>query len=206
MRGVNLITVLILLVLVSSLAKANLVTNGDFELGNVGFATGYLYHPTSIIPAGTYAIDTNPSNVHHRFASYSDHTSGTGNMMIVNGHETSNVTLWQESVSVFSNTEYVFSFWLSTCFSYTHLAEIEYFINGISIGSMVAPEEPGVWVQGSQVWHSGNNMVATIRLVDINTEGGGNDFAIDDISFVPEPATLLLLGLGGLMVRKRRQV
>jgi hypothetical protein len=34
----------------------------------------------------------------------------------------------------------------------------------------------------------------------------GNQLAIDNITTVPEPATLLLLGLGGMVLRRNRRL
>ena len=46
--------------------------------------------------------------------------------------------------------------------------------------------------------------VSGISYVDIQPNIMGGGLAIDDLSFIPEPATLLLLGLGVLMVRRKR--
>ena len=48
----------------------------------------------------------------------------------------------------------------------------------------------GKWLDGSAF---------SIQLVDVN----GYDPTIENIQFVPEPTTLFLLGLGGLLLRKR---
>jgi len=40
---------------------------------------------------------------------------------------------------------------------------------------------------------------------DAGTSGNGNHLCIDNITLVPEPLTLSLLGLGGLMLRRKRR-
>jgi hypothetical protein len=68
---------------------ANLLVNGDFSLGNTGFTSDYIF-TSDILPAGTYCIDTDPHHCHPLAASYGDHTSGTGLMLIANGDVTPN--------------------------------------------------------------------------------------------------------------------
>ncbi|MCJ7730192.1 MAG: PEP-CTERM sorting domain-containing protein, partial [Sedimentisphaerales bacterium] len=179
----------------------------SFEQGNTGFSTSYTYtdsQPSGLDPAGYYAIGIDPSYYHLGTVSYGDHTSGYGNMMIVNGHTSPDVTLWQQTVSISPNTEYEFSLWLSN-WDGDPPAQLEYFINDISIGSSSTPETTSEWIRFSKLWQSGLNTMATIRIVDIETAWGGNDFAIDDITLVPEPGTVVLLGLGGLGLIHRKR-
>ncbi len=69
----------------------NLINNGDFEAGNTGFTTEYTYLDPSVTggwtlgPEYMYTVSTNPSLYHSAWSSFGDHTSGSGNMMIVNG-------------------------------------------------------------------------------------------------------------------------
>ena len=55
-------------------------------------------------------------------------------------------------------------------------------------------------------WISGQHL--TFRLIDPNHSGGDHAFGVDDfnitISVVPEPASMALLGLGGLLMTSRR--
>ncbi|MCJ7730193.1 MAG: PEP-CTERM sorting domain-containing protein [Sedimentisphaerales bacterium] len=186
----------------------NLIFNGDFEQGDTGFNTDYTYSPTGF-PEGTYAINTDPYNLAPLWASYNDHTTGAGNMMIVNGATSPDVVVWEQTISLSPNTNYAFSFWLSKANEGEggDPSELEYFINNVSLGVMNTPEQRGIWVQDSKPWYSGTDTVATIKMVDRNTSWWANDFALDDISFetVPEPGTVCLLGLGvlGLVRRKR---
>jgi len=67
--------------------KDNLIVNGDFELGNQDFTSDYTV-ATDLTPEGTYAVGTSPTTFHSGFSNCTDHTSGTGNMMVVNGSTT----------------------------------------------------------------------------------------------------------------------
>lgn len=93
--------------------SSNLIFNGDFTFGNLGFTSSYTY-TTNLWPEATYCIGTNPQTFHTGFAACGDHTTGTGNMMVVNGAGTPNTTIWQQTVPVVPNTNYQFSCWLAS--------------------------------------------------------------------------------------------
>jgi hypothetical protein len=186
----------------------NLIINGDFEMGNTGFSSGYDYNDFAF-PSCRYSITTSPRNNHPWYADYHDHTTGTGNMLLANGHLEPYVAVWEQTVAVIPNTNYEFSFWVSTANeadpSINNQADLEYYINDeYYIGSITAPAQYGQWIQATATWNSEYNTTATIKIIDMDTEEYGNDFAIDDIRFVPEPATILLLGIGAAILRKRQ--
>ena len=97
-------------------AAQPLLVNGDFELGNTGFSTDYIYSPGDVTPEGTYTVDTNPLANHPLFSPCGDHTTGTGNMMIVNGSVQPNRIVWSETVTVLPNRTYDFSGWATSVF------------------------------------------------------------------------------------------
>ena len=77
-------------------ASANSVINGDFEAGNSGFTSQYVYTAVAgglatggeaphFAGEGKYAVGSNPQHFHPSFVSFGDHTTGHGLMMIVNG-------------------------------------------------------------------------------------------------------------------------
>lgn len=168
----------------------NLVVNGDFEAGNTGFTTGYA--PGSggsyglLTNAGTYAITTSPNLVHTNFGACSDlGTTGPGNMIVVNGSNTPNTTVWSQTITVDPNTDYSFSAWVTSVenISQSNVAVLQFFIDGVQIGPVFSPTLLSCnWQQFIQAWNSGSNTSATISIV-AQVSSGNNDFAIDNITF-----------------------
>jgi len=168
----------------------NLVINGDFEAGNTSFTTGYgpgtggsfglLTNPS------TYAITTNPHNVHNNFVNCVDHTpTGVGNMMVVNGSTVPNTQVWGQSVAVNPNTNYNFSTWVTSVENITagNVSNLQFYINNVQIGPVFSPTLLGCdWQQFFETWNSGISTTANISIVAQNISGN-NDFALDDITF-----------------------
>jgi gliding motility-associated-like protein len=170
--------------------SGNLIANGDFSAGNSGFSSNYVegkggtFGPLS--QEGTYAVGNNPTAQHSHFPSFGDHTTGTGNMMIINGDPNANANIWCQSIPVTPNTTYNFSTWVATCVAVdaAQIAQLQFSVNGTLMGPVFSPVfTPGQWSQFSTVWNSGNATSANICIVNQNTVTQGNDFAIDDIFF-----------------------
>jgi hypothetical protein len=181
MRFVTFFLTALALMIPAGTVWGGLIVNGDFELGNVGFTTQYTY-TDDLTVSGTIVVDRDPK-AHNFFAlSYGDHTSGHGKMLIANGAAVEDVTIWQQTVSVTPNTNYVFCYWLSTWDdSDIRRAQIRCTINGVYMGTGWAPETGGEWTFVFHRWNSGSNTTATIRLFDFIRAEVANDFAIDDI-------------------------
>tara|TARA_R110002050_G_scaffold149463_1_gene276027 strand:- start:61027 stop:63567 length:2541 start_codon:yes stop_codon:yes gene_type:complete len=169
----------------------NLVTNGDFEAGNTGFTTGHTYGTGGswglLSAAGQYAISTNSNLTHINFPSCTDHTSGTGKYMIVNGSSTANLTVWCQTITVLPNTTYYFSAWITSVVSNSP-AILSFKVNNVSLGpNHNVSSLTCNWQNYFQTWTSGATTTsATICITNQNTASGGNDFALDDISFRPK--------------------
>lgn len=162
-----------------------LVTNGGFNSGNTGFSSGYAYTPPPNTAAAQYYVGTGiqTSTWNGGMFSNGDHTSGTGNYMLVNGAGTAGVSVWCQTVPVTANTNYNFSAWVSSL-NNSSPAILEFSINGVPIGSSFnAPATWGSWQQFSASWNSGAVTSANICIVNLNTNPSGNDFGLDDISF-----------------------
>jgi len=191
--------------LVGGQAQGSLIANGDFEAGNTGFATQYTYFPPvwSLWMGGSYTVCKNPAEV-GGFDSLGDHTSGTGEMMVVNGGDP-NLVVWSQNVTLAPGSTYKFSAWSTEVYD-VGFAHLTFQIGGNALGDLQLTSLPE-WQEfsASFVAVSGS---AELVIRDISGEFGGNDFALDDISLVPvspapipEPATLIIWSLvGGLGV------
>jgi gliding motility-associated-like protein len=169
----------------SMVALNNLIVNGDFSAGNTGFTSSYNYTPPPNTAEGQYWVSTNPQTWNGGMAACGDHTTGSGNMLLVNGATTPNASVYCQTISVVPNTDYAFSAWLATLTT-GNLAQLQFSINGTLLGNIFsAPPNTCDWQQFYSVWNSGANTSASICIVNQNTNAGANDFALDDISFAP---------------------
>lgn len=163
---------------------ANLITNGDFTQGNTGFTSAYT-HTTPNTTEGQYFIGTNPQAWNGGMSACGDHTTGTGNMMMVNGAPVADVNVWSQAVTVTPNTNYAFSTWVQSVVN-VNPAQLQFSINGKNISTLITASLPAcTWVQFYTTWNSGTSTTAVISIVNKNTVLQGNDFALDDISFAP---------------------
>jgi len=183
-----------------------LVTNGDFSAGNVGFTSDY----PNVTAAGGLAsggaggggaglsgIGTTGQYYHSNFWGY-DHTTnnGTGKFLLFNGYG-STYTVWQEiNVPVTPNTDYYFAAWAISLNDVGPYAKLKFEIETTDYGkekvgstanltvgtrSNANPWKPADRFYG--IWNSRNATTATIRIINLEASTGGNDFGLDDISF-----------------------
>jgi hypothetical protein len=177
-----------------------LIVNGDFEAGNTGFSSQYIYTPLPpsppqpVLDAGRYDVIADPSLAHPCFGGV-DHSSGSGKSMIVNGATVPNVIVWEQTVSVLPSTNYRLSAWITShCFAISP-ALLSFRVNGVQVGAVFqAPTTAFDWEEFSDIWFSDVNTSATISIVNMNTAGSGNDFGLDDISFrkIDETAPVII--------------
>jgi gliding motility-associated-like protein len=166
------------------------VLNGDFESGNASFTSEYLLNNVDLYTEGQYTVGDNPSDYHTNWAACGDHTSGNGNMMIINGDSIDNVRVWETSITVDPNTLYAFSAWIQN----THLIStnslgwplLQFSISGNNLpGYLQTWDTTCIWYRFYTLWNSGTNTTADISIVNKHLVKLGNDFALDDISFAP---------------------
>jgi len=165
----------------------NLITNGDFESGNISFGSNYTYvTPTPNClwsPEGQYTVAADPHSVHNNFTTNGDKSSGTGKQMVINGSPKAGVVVWSQSVPVIANASYQFTYWLQSVTN-SNPSQLQLYVNGISAGPVnTASTSIPLWTQFLYNALAGSNTVLNLELINQNTVADGNDFALDDIVF-----------------------
>lgn len=174
-----------------ALAAPNLITNGNFKAGNKDFTTGYTL--TTMTPYlfqdnvhGIYTVEKAgsiaASSAYGDWTNISTAPSGkNANVYVADASTTAGTVVWSETVTVTPNTRYKFIFYAAevsnACCSN---ATMQASVNGTTLGTLTAS---GSWQKAGYVWRSGSATTATLTLIDTNTNGPYNDFALDDLSF-----------------------
>ncbi len=190
-RNITFSTLAMFLLATAGASGANLIVNGDFEAGNSGFTSDHVYYatpmpsPYGLYATQTYAVDTNPHTWHGSWLSFGDHTTGLGNMMIINAADIDDdctVKVWapQEVIVVTPNTDYQFSYWVRLSYA-ANPPSLSTSVNGVGIGTF-HPAATGQWYNVTHIWNSGDATTADVRLCDADTYFSGDDYVLDDIS------------------------
>ena len=177
-------------------------------------------YTTGLGPEGLYAVNTSawydatmPLGYHISFhgRDHTNNTVGARNFLLVNGSTTlisspaRQRIIWQQTITVKPNSDYYFSAWAMNL-NPASPARLQFEVNGVLVGTIAdlstAPQpatEGAValsnWVNfySNPKWSSGAATTAVIRIRNLNTTAGGNDFGLDDISFGsldPAPSTV----------------
>jgi len=170
----------------SALSGINLIANGDFELGNIGFGSNYTYvvpATGALGPEGVYTLVADPHSVHNDFWDCTDHTPSGTLMMVVNGAPLSK-NIWTQTVNVVENTDYQFTYWVQSVHP-TSPSQSQLYVNGAKLAlPYSAVSTRCTWIQFIYNWTSGSGITSAIlELRNENTTATGNDFALDDIIF-----------------------
>jgi hypothetical protein len=180
------------------------IINGDFEAGNTGFTNDYAYRVVSDPPnSGQYGVTTSSfawTQFWHTLPG--DHTTGSGQFLIVDVGGPATAALWRQTVSVAPNTDYTLSAWLATWTTFAP-ASVSVAVNGVSIANWTAPTG-ATWTQYTANWNSGASTSVTLSITPTSFFQPGDDVAFDDIMLVPAPGAAAALGLGMLALRRRR--
>ena len=197
------------------------------NLASNDFTSDYTFAGVVNTVAGEYNVAPNGFPWNPNFASIADHTTGSGNYMIVNGSGDTSAVVWANKAPVtLAAGTYDFQFFLTevccnTGFNAGPGAGVDPSPPTLKIqigDTVISPTDVTIsgsdhsWMQVDETFTVGATASATFMIFDTNTQPNGNDFGLDDISVsggVPEPASwaLMLLGFGGLgaALRSRRR-
>lgn len=162
----------------------NLIVNGDFSAGDNGFTTGYT--PGSPpLATSSYFIGASSTAAGPGTSDCSDHSSGSGNMLMARNTAAANGTVWQQTVPVNPNTTYRFSAFIQSLKLFNN-SLLELAINGNTVLENITPGGTCNWQEHAVLWNSGNNSTVTLAIQNKANNSGIDDyFAIDDIKFAP---------------------
>ena len=170
------------LLLEGTSATTQWATNGTFSSGNSGFITNYTHNATSIWNEGTYAVGPNPNSVHPNFGTWGDHTTGTGNYMLVNGATSGNKVLWRQINSFPPGAVVTLKFWTLTFVTPATTLRIKH--NGTNVGALAStPGTTGTWAQTTRTFTVPGTGTSNVAIITTSSAVAGNDFGLDDISF-----------------------
>ncbi len=160
------------------ISTVNLVKNGDFESGNSSFSSSYNYTPTNTTE-GEYFVTPNPSSWNGGFTNCSDHTTGSGNMLLLNGHPVAGTNFWCQTIATVIGRTYQFEFWSCSVVAF-NIGQLNIKVNGNSVGATAAGGLCN-WTYYS-VSFIATSSSTQICLSESTGIRGGNDFAVDDIA------------------------
>lgn len=159
-------------------STTNLITNGNFESGNSGFTSNYNYTFVNTTE-GEYFVTPNPSSWNGGFSPCGDHTSGGGNMLLLNGHPVAGTNFWCQTIPTVAGRMYLFEFWHTSVVS-ANPGQLSVKVNGNTVGATVAGSLCN-W-ERYEVCFTATSGSTQICLNEGSGIRGGNDFAVDDLA------------------------
>ncbi|CAN5140804.1 hypothetical protein BH11PSE10_BH11PSE10_20780 [soil metagenome] len=195
-------------------AATNLIGNGSFEtVDYASFDSDYQKNTNAYLES-TVNIGTNPNGVHGSWASFA--AVDGQNMLIVNGSNSASNVVWSQTLNLQAGSYDFSALAASTYPENPSNLKVVYTIGATTtdIGALQLGATTGQWNSLAGSFTLGGAASVQIKLLDLSTQYGGNDFAVDKLSLtaaaVPEPETyaLMLAGLGvvGFVARRRRAV
>jgi hypothetical protein len=160
----------------------NVLRNKDFESGLADF-TSELLNVSPGVAEGAYVVGSNPKSFNVNFGSFGDHTTGTGQMMIINGATDSDSIVWAQEITVNPHTQYQFGLWAASAYA-ENPASLQFYVNDELIGpSLTLTSQVGQWQFLSASWNSAGSTNVKVAVRNHVGIRAGNDFVIDDIEF-----------------------
>lgn len=169
------------MLLVANIASAQceLVTNGSFENGNVGFTSDLNFSP--IFDPGNFNIVANAQNAAGGLNNVSAQDGGV--FLVADGGTINPTEIWGQSINVCVGQTYTFCFWYSDVHDgYATPPSFNVAINGTNINAAPIVANGNAWAQYCVTWVA-TSSTANLQILQNVFIANGNDYGIDNISF-----------------------
>ena len=167
---------------------ANVVYNGNFDDGNVGFSSDCYYFDPYIDVGGWGSYTITDNIMGFGWGVDVKAYGGSGNMMVIDGETLPNSIVWQQTVNLRPHTYYAFSAQVMSALDSNcegQYALLQFNVDGEDIGPIFhSPDILYEWTEFYNMWYSGEKTTATLTIYNQNDNPYGNDFAIDEISLI----------------------
>lgn len=170
----------------------NQIENGNFEAGNVDFSSDYTFKVNipavnnEMIPENTYGVGESANAYHPQWTG----TGRSGKFLIVNGNTVNEKTVWSQDVTVSSSKEYVLNLYTQNIYATAPtsmkfvLTPNDFISPAVEFGTFTATTGLNGWTEVNAILNSTYTGSAKLSIVSNNLTAFGNDFGIDDISFI----------------------
>ncbi len=173
----------------------NLIVNGGFEDGDQDFFTSLDPFQNFNETPGTYLVGSNPNTTFNQAFAGNTHSGSSMLMIDATSDDPTQTIVWSQTVPIEPETNYYFStFIMNLCGNCNaeNDPQLIFRVNGeILEDTIQGPPDGLIWDHFESVWFSGVNPPESVEISIENIvvggggDNGGNDFALDDISFTP---------------------
>ncbi len=155
----------------------NLIVNGDFEAGNVGFTSEMTYTntPTGNLPMGYYTVTDVPRDYETLF-----HCSASGNVLLGEASATPGLGVWCQTVPTKVGGTYFFSFRMTKANKFGAPMHFKAEANGVLLGES-AYVPVCTWIEFRTCFVATSS---STKLCIRDSRGSRSTFAIDDIVLI----------------------
>ncbi|MCU0325203.1 MAG: choice-of-anchor A family protein, partial [Spirosomaceae bacterium] len=153
-----------------------MLNNGNFSQWWTEFSTDY--------PTWAYGVNSNVQNV-WSWGPNCTGRGGVGNLFVADGQGSPSTRVLYVTLPVVSGRTYNLSFWAFDFWGGTTAAKLQWSVNGSSVGSVLNLSSTAGcsnWQQNSVNWTATSTGNVTFAIINNETSGSSNDFAIDDVT------------------------
>lgn len=212
-----------------SSSEYEMVFNGGFDYGNIGFNSDFTYKekndgtPSSTFGWGVYAIGVTESNNSKYYKPGDFYSPGWNNYpttgspyLFADGQQKSGgQVFYSTTFTVEPNQDYIFQAKFANLNSGgsftspgTDYAIFRFFVNDVAVSDYDTLKGTwGVWQTLYTIFNTGEDTLATVTVKNYGISQNGNDFCLDDVSFLKYCQTSdTIVVINDFTIRKKIEV